>query len=303
MKATVGRFALALGFLAALGAFEKRAHGQQTHQPLIADVVNSASFAPNLAPGGFVTLTGSDLAPCSEAANTMPLPLEICQTKVVITPDGRLLKLHYVSPEQINAVLPEDLNSGFHDVYVARDGVMSKARTVEIKDHAPGIFVMPCGLAAVQRWPDYQTLTLSAPAKPADVLVFYGTGLGKAEKSEAGLQLLGVPDVYLNGKSVKALGAAKHPRYEGLDVFTVELPGDLATGIANLLACYESGRYCSEVAELPVVKGATVRTFGGRLLQSGKPAKGVQFAVKGPGGSVGSYISSNNGNLLIEVPR
>ncbi len=70
-----------------------------------AGLVNSASGQPPVAPGSYVTLFGSSFtsADCAAAAAQLPLPDVLCGTSVRV--NGQPVRLHYVDPWQVNAIL------------------------------------------------------------------------------------------------------------------------------------------------------------------------------------------------------
>ncbi|MBV8846309.1 MAG: hypothetical protein JO307_26180 [Bryobacterales bacterium] len=75
--------------------------------PTISSVVNSASFQPNLSPGSLVTITGTYLGtpPLSgQFGNLSVLPTSLGNTTLNL--NGIPAPLLYVSPDQINAVVP-----------------------------------------------------------------------------------------------------------------------------------------------------------------------------------------------------
>src|SRR5581483_3060654 len=76
-------------------------------------VLNSASLASGpLAPGTLVTITGRNLSEADDAApeaNDAALPLELAGTEVLL--DGQRLPLLSVSPDEVRAQLPYDLEN------------------------------------------------------------------------------------------------------------------------------------------------------------------------------------------------
>jgi uncharacterized protein (TIGR03437 family) len=102
--------------------------------------VSAASFLPNvpLAPDSIGAAFGSALATRSEAAATNPLPFNLAGTTVRI--NGELAPLLYVSPGQINYVIPSDTSRGLATVEVTSgDGTVSMG-TLEIESVSPGLF-------------------------------------------------------------------------------------------------------------------------------------------------------------------
>jgi len=146
-----------------------------------AGVVSAASplsFTP-LAPGGMIALYGNLLADDAVSAPSIPLPTTMGNAQVIIA--GQAVPLLYVSPTQINALVPFGLNTNTtYSLLVQRDLALSSPVPVNIADAQPGAF-LSSGNAIVQdsrgTLPVF-LVTPSAPAKLGDVLVFYCAGLG-----------------------------------------------------------------------------------------------------------------------------
>jgi uncharacterized protein (TIGR03437 family) len=66
--------------------------------------LNAASYTTNVAPGTWVAIYGSQLAPGPLAASSTPFPLQLNGVSVTIA--GVAAPLSYVSPGQINALVP-----------------------------------------------------------------------------------------------------------------------------------------------------------------------------------------------------
>lgn len=102
--------------------------------------------------------------------------------------------LPFVSSGQINAYIPEDLETGTASVAVKKGAISSAAQPPTVRGLAPEIFSMPSGLAAVQRHPDYRLIDLELPAEPGDILVFHATGFDR-EIEQSGTRTLRKPDI------------------------------------------------------------------------------------------------------------
>src|SRR5512135_54327 len=85
-----------------------------------ASIVNSASFEPGMSPGSFFTIFGENLAPAIQTwegaiqGNSLPTQLG----GVSVTVGGRPAYLAYVSPRQLNVLLPTDAVTGPAEVQV-----------------------------------------------------------------------------------------------------------------------------------------------------------------------------------------
>jgi uncharacterized protein (TIGR03437 family) len=83
-------------------------------------ILNSASYAlvglPNssIAQGSFFTIFGINLGPASSPPIAYPLPTNLGGVQVKVTTGGTTVNafLWYVSPTQINAILPENTPTG-----------------------------------------------------------------------------------------------------------------------------------------------------------------------------------------------
>jgi uncharacterized protein (TIGR03437 family) len=101
--------------------------------------VSAASFERNVAPDSIVAAFGANLATITQVANTLPLPTII--SNVTVEVNGRSAALLFISPGQINYLLPEDLAEGTGQVLVKRNGQIVAAGEIEIRAGAPSIFM------------------------------------------------------------------------------------------------------------------------------------------------------------------
>lgn len=145
-------------------------------------VDNGASFLAGQTPAGSVfTIFGSDLAANPAQAATVPLPTSLLTTSVTV--NGELAPLFYVSPTQINAQMPEDIQPGLATVIVKNGSAVSNAVAATIPaTGTPGIVVYGDNRAIVVN-PDGSVNAASAPANVGDTLVVYFTGGGPVNAS------------------------------------------------------------------------------------------------------------------------
>jgi uncharacterized protein (TIGR03437 family) len=76
-------------------------------QPVVQAVLNGASYSGNVAPGAWVSIFGTQLAPSTATASSVPLPTQLNGVSVSI--GGIAAPLLFVSPTQINAIAPFEL--------------------------------------------------------------------------------------------------------------------------------------------------------------------------------------------------
>ncbi|HXB67947.1 MAG TPA: hypothetical protein VNY05_06875 [Candidatus Acidoferrales bacterium] len=138
-------------------------------------VSNAASGdASAVAPGSIASIYGSGLALSTGIANTFPVPAVLGGASANV--NGVAAPVFYASPNQINFQVPFEV-SGNASVTVIAGGLPAGARSVPIRNTAPGIFRLPQGRAAALN----QDGTVNSPdhtAAPASPIAVYGTGLG-----------------------------------------------------------------------------------------------------------------------------
>lgn len=160
--------------------------------PSISAVVHSATQQPILSPGELITIygTGFNIAPFSAQSI---YPTTLSNTRVTV--NGIPAPLLYVSPTQINAVVPYEITlleaqqatqpTITAPVVVTYDFMPSTAFNVQVLPSAPGIFTVAPngkGQGAIQNVdPQTGALTVNSAANPASkgsTIVIYATGVG-----------------------------------------------------------------------------------------------------------------------------
>jgi uncharacterized protein (TIGR03437 family) len=101
---------------------------------------NGASFQQAYAPGMILSVFGSQLAPGTQVANSLPLPVSAAGTSATV--NGVPAPFYYASPSQLNIQIPYETGIGPAVVGVNNNGqVASYVFTVAAS--APGIFTDP----------------------------------------------------------------------------------------------------------------------------------------------------------------
>ena len=147
-------------------------------------VVNAASqesgtFAANT----IVTLYGKDLAYVTSGVSINDvhdrlLPTVLSGTGVRVYADGVPLPLYFVSPTQVNLLLPAGIKDGVHHLHLALDGRSGPVVDIRIGPASPGLFMLQPGTALAVRL-DSSLVTTANPARPGDTLILFATGLGE----------------------------------------------------------------------------------------------------------------------------
>jgi uncharacterized protein (TIGR03437 family) len=193
-----------------------------------------ASFAP----GEIVSLYGTDLCGDPVAANpTLPDRLAACIVQV----DGVNLRLYYGSAGQINAVLPQSLAAGAHQL-VAQRYTDTGYKQLAAASQPYAFTVDKASLAFVERTEGFTRLPaaqypdggFAGPARPlhaGDTVVLYLTGLGRkaqtfAEGAAPNKTSSATEPIQatVQGLPAQVLYDGVQPQYPGLDQINLKLP-------------------------------------------------------------------------------
>ncbi|HEV3197551.1 MAG TPA: hypothetical protein VGZ73_06575 [Bryobacteraceae bacterium] len=206
-----------------------------------ARVQSAAAPSSGVAPDSLASLFGANLAPGTAQATSQPLPIQLGGVTVTVTDATgaqRNAPLIYVSPGQINFVVPDGVAAGSATFTVANGSATQTVMGV-VQPVMPTLFAMNgagSGVAAatavsVQAGdpksqtpvPVFQCTSSGCVSVPIDLGVdtpvyvsFYGTGI-RSRSSLANVT------VTINGMSVPVLYAGSQPSYAGLDQVNVSL--------------------------------------------------------------------------------
>jgi uncharacterized protein (TIGR03437 family) len=208
-------------------------------------IVNASDFSPGpFAPGSLISIFGTNLAfgtasLTADNVNSATLPFLLGNISVVI--DNVSAPLLYVSPTQINVMIPPNEISGAANLQVVRQSSAGPVVSIKLATAAPALFVGAGHFALAQDYnASYAVATAAAPAKPGDLLVLYATGLGGTQPLPATGQIpqfagfingftTGALQVLLNGKALdpKTIPyAGLTPGFAGLYQINFYLPSD-----------------------------------------------------------------------------
>jgi uncharacterized protein (TIGR03437 family) len=195
--------------------------------PQINSIVNAASFLPEVANNTIVSVFGENLAPGTAAAQSLPLPLTLNGTRVEV--GGQAASLYFVSPTQINFVLP--IQPADFKVVVAREEQRSQSVDPKLNIfYAPGIFASGGVAAALHA--GGSAITTSNPARVGETIELYGTGIGVRNPLilAAALELL--PQIRVGTALTRAEYFGQSPVYPGLYQWNFTIPQDAPVGSA-----------------------------------------------------------------------
>jgi uncharacterized protein (TIGR03437 family) len=168
--------------------------------PVISSLVNSASYQPTLGERNSVaTIFGTHLAASTATAQAVPLPLQLGGTSVTFY--GVAAPLFYVSPTQINLLVPDGSLTGNGVIVATAAGTSPPYEPYTATPNTwntGAIFTMDasgCGQGAVLNVAADGSLSVNSPtnsASPGDWISIYGTGFGSYYASEID-SLINVP--------------------------------------------------------------------------------------------------------------
>ncbi|MCC7175185.1 MAG: hypothetical protein IT159_08310 [Bryobacterales bacterium] len=160
-------------------------------------VVSASSFGAfrEVAPGSWIEIYGTNLSASARAWQTadfsgMRAPTSLEGTRVTV--GGLPAFLSYVSPMQINALVPSNVAPGRQDLRVFTAAGSSPAYPVTVRATLPGLYAPPtfilggrqyaaalfAGAMAFAVPPGAIPGVVSRKARPGDTLVLYGVGFG-----------------------------------------------------------------------------------------------------------------------------
>jgi uncharacterized protein (TIGR03437 family) len=195
-------------------------------------VVNAASGQATFAPYSICTIYGDKLYlnGAVSASGSSEIPNQLAGVSVLI---GLVRAgIFYVSANQINLLIPNSVMPGAYSVTVVRDGAASQAVPVVVQEAAPGLF--PVALHA-----NGTPVTAGSPASPGEIVLFYGTGFGRARPDPADRAIApsaapiihaGDFQLLLDGTAIDpalVLYTGVAPMSAGLYQVNVRLPDDL----------------------------------------------------------------------------
>jgi uncharacterized protein (TIGR03437 family) len=203
-----------------------------------ASIVNAATNLPSgFAPYSIVTIYGAHLSNATQglAASQSPPPI---LGGVSVYLGLTAANLFFVSPGQINLLVPYDMQPGTKNLTVIRDGTNGPAVSLALTETAPGLFQLD-RTTLLATHADGTLVTPDLPASGGEVIVIYAVGLGRTVPDMSGeiispvaRPILHSADlaVVLNNAQVDAgsvLYAGVTPGFAGLYQINLRLPDPL----------------------------------------------------------------------------
>jgi uncharacterized protein (TIGR03437 family) len=226
-------------------------------------IVDAAGGRPRLAPGGLVSIYGSDLAPATSLAGSFPMPRQLDQTQVTV--GGRPVPLLFVSRNQVNAQLPYGLRPGPTTLRI-ETALGAVERDIRIEPSAPAVFLIPSryGMTAAALHADGSPVNDDRPAARGEWIAVYLTGLGVPDRNiEEGIAAPAAPParaamqvrVEVGGDGADVAFAGLAPGFAGVAQINFRVPAGIPDGTATLRVAAGAGM--SAAVSIPIAGSAT----------------------------------------------
>ena len=209
-------------------------------------IVNAASHkVEGLAPNTLATLYGQYLAWTTRALlpddvrdGVVPTALGGAGVRVLV--NGLEAPLLYVSPGQVNFLVPSNVKPGAAEIRLSLDSRFGPVVNTRLLDASPALFQWDPEFVVATR-ADGSVVDYAHPASPGEVVILYATGLGTLKPQPESGQITRTPArlermsefrVEIDGTELpveNVLYAGAAPGFPGLYQINVRLPGILPT--------------------------------------------------------------------------
>jgi serine protease AprX len=215
-------------------------------------VVNAAGFQAGIAPNSWFTIRGANLAAVTDTWDkaivngTLPTALD----GVSVSIGGKPAYIAYVSPGQINGIVPE-VGTGTMAVTVTNSVGTSAPASVTSQSASPAFFLWDKYAVATHQdysWAakdgSFQGVT-TVPVKPGEVIILWGTGFGPTDPAApVGVQIpsdqtysaTGSVSVTVGGIPAQVYGTALAPGFAGLYQVAIQVPPSAVDGDLPVVA-------------------------------------------------------------------
>jgi uncharacterized protein (TIGR03437 family) len=212
-------------------------------------VVNAASYAPpgvpagSIARGSVFAVFGRGLGPAQfTQVSQFPIQIQLAGVSLRITQGNTALDAYpiFVSAGQLGAILPSNTPLGKVALRVSYNGQQSNPAVIDVVPSAVGLFAMNSGgfgPGSVQNFVSATEMPVNSTrftARPGQVVVLWGTGLGAIKAADNILppvgDLPGPIDVFVGGKLASKQYAGRSGCCAGIDQIVFTVPADVPSG-------------------------------------------------------------------------
>jgi uncharacterized protein (TIGR03437 family) len=213
------------------------------------NVVSAAIGVPApVSANSWMTIYGSNLSVTTRGWTDADfvnggIPFSLDGVSVILNQFGlpRLAYVGYVSPTQVNFLLPSDLTVTATTVQVRNPAGLSTAQPITAQASAPQLF-SPDGKSVLGAHAGGVLLSKAAPAAPGETIVLYGTGLGVTNPAVTpgvipaiASPLATLPQVTIGGAAATVAFAGVVPGTAGVYQLNVQVPPGAPNGDLPLI--------------------------------------------------------------------
>jgi len=216
--------------------------------PQISSIVSSATYqSGSYAANSWVTIFGTNLSTTSRSWTNGDilnggLPFSLDGGSVVLTGAPRLAYVGYVSPTQVNFLLPTDQGPATVHVQVRNSSGISARGPITVQANAPQLLTSDAKYVLATH-ADGRPLTKATPAAPGEIVTLYGTGCGATTPAQITGQvptiaspLATLPTITVGGVAASVTADSILPGAAGVYQFAVQIPAAAADGDQHVVA-------------------------------------------------------------------
>jgi uncharacterized protein (TIGR03437 family) len=207
-------------------------------------IVSSATFASGaVAANSWVTIYGTDLGVTTRSWNSTDFtngayPTSLDGVSVILTAFGapRLGYIGYVSPTQLNVLLPSDTNSTTVQVQVKNAAGVTPQTPLLVQSNVPQLLTGD-GKFVLAAHADGSAVGKASPAAPGETISLYGTGCGPTAPALIPGQvpvtanpLVTLPSVTIGGSTAAVASGTVVAGSGGVYQINVQIPASAANG-------------------------------------------------------------------------
>ena len=207
------------------------------------NIVNAATNAPGtVAPNSWVTIYGTNLSATTRAwadsdfeNSVMPFSLDGVSVILNVNNTPRVAYIGYVSPTQVNFLMPDNAGAGATTVQVKNPAGTTTAQTITVA--AGGQMFTSDGKSVLGVHADGKPLSKEAPAAPGETVTIYCTGLGATNPAlvtgvvpSNSFPLATPPQVTIGGTQATVKFAGVVAGAAGVYQINVQVPSGAASG-------------------------------------------------------------------------
>jgi uncharacterized protein (TIGR03437 family) len=265
-------------------------------------ILNAVSnLAGGIAQGSIFTIYGTNLGPAAYwKAYQFPIPDTQNGVTVTVAQGSTTLRAYllYVQANQINAIMPSNAPLGNVQITVTYNGIIGASAAVTVVKTAIGINssgAYGSGQGIVQNYTPAgnQPNTASTPAKPGQVEIIVGTGLGPITTPDNVSPPAGAPatpvQVVIGGLQADVSYSGRAPGNAGQDQINFTVPANAPLGCSVPLQVSAGGTWSNTVR-------IAISADGSHCQDSFNPYSGLS-ATGGKSGTLGLIRLSFTGQL------